>query len=506
MNSRAHILVVDDEDSIRFSFRRFLSDNGYEVTVSANPSEAKTMLGKNIFDVAVVDRLYDSDQDGLDLVRHIRETQSSCQTIMMSAYPSFNSAAEGIRNNIIAYLTKPVNKQTICQVVEEAIQRKEQIKGQHRTEAIFQWLVNGCSIAMAICDQFGNIKFVNCAFERLFGFNINDLRNNCDKFIPELDRQQTKADLASFRRGQSSEGRFTMRFNKQGNLVPVAITYADLSQNSESTTDIIMLIEDKTDIKNKERQLINVQRLENVSHMAAGFCHDFNNYLNVIGANAELMKMKKDGAHPEYKFLANICSAIQSSNGIVRQLIQLGKENETSARIVELNSAVEKIGEMLKSIVTRRIELKVEYSPKPVPVHIIYTQLEQCLMNMVINARDAIMEKISTGYDFGCDTPKITLQVQSVDPAARDSDWKQNNWKGRCGCIHLSDNGIGVAEPIRDMIFDPFFSTKKKDQGTGLGLAMVKTIIENHKGKLQMESQYGKGTTFHIYLPQLNDP
>lgn len=124
----ARILVVDDEESIRFSFQKFLSNTGHEVTVAENTIDAKAILAGNEFDVAIIDRILKDGQNGLDLVKHIREIQPFCEPILISAYPSFRSAAETLQYETVAYLTKPVKQEEICRVVVEAACRSKNKK------------------------------------------------------------------------------------------------------------------------------------------------------------------------------------------------------------------------------------------------------------------------------------------------------------------------------------------------------------------------------------------
>jgi len=125
----ARILVVDDEESIRFSFQRFLSNAGHEVTVAENIIDAGAILSGNEFDVAIIDRILKDGQNGLDLVKHIREIQPFCEPILISAYPSFRSAAEALQYEIFAYLAKPVKQEEVCRVVEKAACRNKKKQG-----------------------------------------------------------------------------------------------------------------------------------------------------------------------------------------------------------------------------------------------------------------------------------------------------------------------------------------------------------------------------------------
>ena len=163
----ARILVVDDEESIRFSFQKFLSNAGHEITVAENIIDARAILSDNEFDVAVIDRILKDGQNGLDLVKHIREVNPFCEPILISAYPNFRSAAETLQYETFAYLTKPVKQEEICRVVEEAACKNKKKKEIEKQLIRAQKLESIDSLAGGFTHDFNNILMLMLGFVEL---------------------------------------------------------------------------------------------------------------------------------------------------------------------------------------------------------------------------------------------------------------------------------------------------------------------------------------------------
>ena len=191
----ARILVVDDEESIRFYFQRLLSNAGHEVTVAENIIAAKAILSGNEFDVAVIDRILKDGENGLDLMKHIRKIQPFCEPILISAYPTFRSAAETLQYETFAYLTKPVKQEDICRVVKEAAYKSETKKDSGHDEKILQSFFDFSPNAIIICDLSCRTKFINPSFTRIFGYEKEEVIGRQITYITGWN--QKKSNLKS---------------------------------------------------------------------------------------------------------------------------------------------------------------------------------------------------------------------------------------------------------------------------------------------------------------------
>ena len=190
----ASILIVDDEESIRFTYKRFLTDAGYDVAVASHFIEAKSLLPANEFEVAIVDRVL-GESNGIELVKHIKEVQPFCEPILISGFPSFKSASETLQYDVFAYLTKPILKKKLCQTVDGAVKKNRIKKESHHNERILQSLFDSSPDAIVISDLSKKTRFVNPAFTRIFGYSKKELIGSFIPYVPEWDKEKTESDF-----------------------------------------------------------------------------------------------------------------------------------------------------------------------------------------------------------------------------------------------------------------------------------------------------------------------
>ena len=383
-----NILVVDDEESIRFSLQRFLTDAGFHVTLASHAAEARQILSRLSFDVAVVDRILPDGQDGVGLVEHIKGAQPFCQTILISAYPSFESAAKSMQCEVFAYLAKPVKRDEICRAVREA----------------------------------------------------------------------------------ASKGRLRRERETRDNSL--------------------------------ETQLFQASAMEAIGQLAGGIAHDFRNLLHVIGGNVELLMKDKKEDQPEYRTLKQIEFVCHKGKQLVRQLLDLCRSQDLHLEVVDLSTMLQKNEAFLREAIPEDIEVEMRLSENLAPVQVDPFQIEQCILNILINARDAIADKESCAKDEGNkEKPKIILATEDVILNEHHSHHYSWVKPGRHLLLSVSDTGIGMDEDVRRRIFDPLFTTKAMGKGTGLGLSTAYKIVKNHRGVIEVDSRPSKGTTFRIFLP-----
>ena len=221
------------------------------------------------------------------------------------------------------------------------------------------------------------------------------------------------------------------------------------------------------------------QRLEAIGRMAAGVAHDFNNLLTAIGGNADLALMDLEDGHKARPFLDEIRGATHRATGVTRQLLAVGRKNPVEPSVLDLNSSVNALCGMLERLIGKDVVLEVRPSEMPALVHADAGLIDQVLLNLAVNARGAMPGG-----------GRLTIGVTVVDRSP-----------GRFGCISVTDTGSGIEAEHLPHIFEPFFTTKQKGEGTGLGLATSYAVIQQHGGRIDVETEVGRGSTFHVYLP-----
>jgi signal transduction histidine kinase/CheY-like chemotaxis protein len=260
---------------------------------------------------------------------------------------------------------------------------------------------------------------------------------------------------------------------------------------------IVVNSRDVTAQKELEAQLRQAQKMEAVGRLAGGVAHDFNNLLLVISGHRELLERSCSGPARLRESLAEIGRAVERAAALNRQLLAFSRRQMLEPKVLDLNSVVAAAGKMLRRLIGEDVRLITKLQPELNPVRADPGQLDQVILNLALNARDAMPQ----GGILQLETREVKLDRVPADRIPPEAP---------CGSryvlLAVSDTGIGMTPEVQARIFEPFFTTKAEGQGTGLGLAVVHGIIEQSGGYLEVVSRPGSGTTFNIYLPAVRGP
>jgi nitrogen-specific signal transduction histidine kinase len=241
-----------------------------------------------------------------------------------------------------------------------------------------------------------------------------------------------------------------------------------------------------------EEQFRQAQKMEALGRLAGGVAHDFNNLLTVLNLSLVLMERQMDPQDPLQTHVQRIDETAQRAASLTKQLLSFSRREVVEPRLLDLNQVVEGLSAMLKRIIGENIEFSTVLAEDLLPVRLDPTQMEQVLMNLVVNARDAMPQggrlQIKTA---GVVLDKLYLEAH---PEATPGEYVM---------LAVSDTGVGMDEEVKSHLFEPFFTTKPRGQGTGLGLSTVFGIVKQNQGHIQVETEPGQGTTFRMYLPQV---
>lgn len=239
-----------------------------------------------------------------------------------------------------------------------------------------------------------------------------------------------------------------------------------------------------------ESELRQAQKMEAIGHMAGGIAHDFNNVLTAILSYASLARRHVTPEHPVYSKLVGIEESSQRAANLTHQLLAFARRQVVAPRTLNLNEVVLNLDKLLRRLINADVELVTLPGQNLSYVKVDPGQMEQVLVNLVVNARDAMPDggKLTIRTDNRVLTAQYAQQHVDVEP-------------GEYVCLSVSDTGTGMSDEVKVRIFDPFFTTKEPGKGTGLGLATCYGIVKQNGGHIQVDSEVGKGTTFHIYLP-----
>ncbi len=247
---------------------------------------------------------------------------------------------------------------------------------------------------------------------------------------------------------------------------------------------------DVTERLNLEAQLRQSQKMDSVGQLAGGIAHDFNNLLTVINGHASLVMAGEKLSPKGAESLKEIAEAGKRASALTRQLMTFSRKQEFHPQVVDLNEVVNNIAKMLRRILGEDVALQVDFAPGLPCIKADLGMIEQVLLNLAVNSRDAMPRGGQLQHQHLAVTLDSAAAQQNPEAAP-----------GRYVCLSFSDTGCGIAPENLGRIFEPFFTTKEMDRGTGLGLATVYGIVKQHQGWITVQSQLGKGTTFQIFIP-----
>jgi PAS domain S-box-containing protein len=358
-----------------------------------------------------------------------------------------------------------------------------------KTEDLYRRIVETTNEGVWIVDAGGILTFVNGRMTRLLGHAEGEL---VGRRILDFVAQESLASLEAILARQEREtGQVELRFAcKDGRdmwaLVDVARLPADPSNS------MVGLVVDMTQRRRLEEQLRQAQKMDAVGNLSGGIAHDFNNILSVILSYSSLMLADLKPGDPMRTDLEEVKRAAERASDLTRQLLAFGRQQMLQPRNLDLNQILIGMEKMLRRILREDTELSLLTSHGLGIAYADAGQLEQVVMNLVVNSRDAMP---SGG--------KITIETANVELDAAYAAVHHDVIPGNYVMLAVTDTGAGMDKATVDRIFEPFFTTKEKGKGTGLGLSMVFGIVKQSKGHIWVYSEPGNGTTFKIYLPRI---
>ena len=378
----------------------------------------------------------------------------------------------------------------IVQDITERKQAEEALRqSEERKAAIFASALD----ALVTIDQTGTVEEWNPAAERIFGYRREEAvgRELAGMIIPPRLREAHRQGMARVLSGGESHVLRRLlempALRADGTEFPVELFITPIQKEPPLFTGFIR---DITGRRRLEEQFRQSQKMEAIGQLAGGVAHDFNNILGVIMGNADLARADLGPAHPGRECLDEIGAAAERAAGLTRQLLLFSRRQVMEPRLLDLNEVVTSLTKMLQRIIGEDVQQQLHLHSRPLTVHADAGMLDQVLMNLVVNARDAMPGG-----------GRLVIETTERELTAADAAAIPDAAPGRYACLRVTDSGCGIAPADLARIFEPFFTTKEVGKGTGLGLATVFGIVKQHGGALQVESEPGRGTAFQILLP-----
>lgn len=390
-----------------------------------------------------------------------------------------------------------IGKETHIQALVRDITKRKKIEEQLMYERErYSFLVDRMPFGMVLIDnkdKKGKFLYINKEWVNIFGYppdEIPDGKTWFQKAYPDENYRKTVIemwikDMKNIKLGERVPRIFNVTC-KDGSAKVVNLTTVLVENDLLITTAY-----DITDYKKTEEQFLQAQKMEAVGRLAGGVAHDFNNMLTVILGHANLGMLELDSSHPLYQRFNEIKKAAERSSELTKNLLAFARKQAIDPKVLNINTAIEDMLKMLLRLIGENIDLKWLPGKDIWPTIFDPVQLTQVVINLVVNARDAIP-----------DVGRITIETKNV---VLDELYCKNHlgfYPGEYVMLAISDNGVGMTKDVLEHIFEPFYTTKDKEKGSGLGLSTVYGIVKQNKGFINAYSEPKKGTTFKIYLPR----
>jgi two-component system cell cycle sensor histidine kinase/response regulator CckA len=499
MSDRPRILLLEDDIADAKLSLRELARAGFEVDseIISTSKEFTERLQSRRFDLILADyRL--PDWTGLEALRWLRNSGIDTPFILVTGTLGDDLAIECIKEGATDYVLKEkLNRlpQACRRALEEERTRAERDRAERElreSEEQYRLLFDTNPLPMWVFDR-ETLAFlaVNEAAVRHYGFSrreffamtIKDMRPQED--IPDLLRETSRPN------GGLSLPKVWRHRKKDGTVIDVEIASDALPFRGRQAE--LVLAHDITEAKRLEEQFRQAQKMEAIGRLAGGVAHDFNNMLSVILGYSELLQEGFE-AGPARKGIDQIKSAAERAASLTRQLLAFSRQQVLAPRVLNLNAVVDNLGKMLRHMIGEDIDLVFTLGGSLGNVRADLVQVEQILMNLAVNARDAMPQ----GGKLIIETSNAELDAMfaSTHPSVRPGSYV---------LLAVSDTGCGMDQNTIQRIYEPFFTTKAPGKGTGLGLSMVYGAVNQSGGSIWAYSQPGKGTTFKIYLPRVDE-
>lgn len=371
------------------------------------------------------------------------------------------------------------------------------LTAQRRADALLRSIVDAALDGILTVDSSGIIRSFNRASTAIFGYEATEaIGRQADILLSLTDEDglpSRAGELPTFLSRQSTGSREVTGRRKDGSQFPLELRVSEFELDNER--HFTVLARDITERRELEAQLRQAQKMEAVGQLAGGIAHDINNLLTVISGYSDFILGSLAPGDRLEPMLTEIRQAGERAAALTRQLLAFSRQQVMEPRVLDLNSLILNTERMLQRLIGEDVRLTTQLSPGLKPIKADPGQIDQVLMNLAINARDAMRHG-----------GRLVIETRNVQ---LDSDFVSAHsglTPGEYVMVSVSDNGSGMSAQVRSRVFEPFFTTKEVGQGTGLGLAVVHGIVNQNGGRILVASKEGVGTVFTLYFPVAGEP
>jgi len=490
--SRTGILIVEDEGIVARDIERQLADLGYEpLGIAVTGEDAIALAGRLRPRLVLMDIHLAGEMDGIAAAAAIRAA-FGIPCVLLTAYATDEVVDRAKLAEPLGYVIKPFDQQSLRATIEIALHKDAIDVRIRQSESRYRAVVESAQDAIVTADVQGNLVGWSPSATRLFGYSdVEALGQPMAMLIPARHQDALRAGM---RRLQSADEAGTLGQTREmtGRRKDGSEVQLELSLAAWGTAEgwfVTGMMRDITERKALEGQFLQAQKMEAVGLLAGGVAHEVNNLLTVMLGYTEVLA---EGLHSETdrSAAAKVIKAGHRAAAITKQLLAYSRKRVVRTSVVDVNTVVADVSQLLAPLIGERIHLSVVAEPDLPAVRVDAGQIEQVLMNLTMNARDAMP-----------DGGRLTIATEDVELDGTATFLMGPAVPGRYVRVSVVDTGVGMTEETRRRAVDPFFTTKDVGKGSGLGLSTVYGIVKQSSGYLGIDSEPGRGSTFSVYLP-----
>ena len=491
MIETGRVLVIDDDPGTCHTISDVLELHGHAVESATAGYAGLERLTATPVDAAIVDiRL--PDISGLDLLRAIRASSPDTEVIFITGHGSVATAVEAVNGAAFSYLTKPFEMPQLVAALEKALEKRRLGRALRDSEARYRALVEGSIQGLSIHRGFA-IEFANASLAAMFGYAGppeligRDLR----VLVAPDEIPRVEGYAAACQEGGPAPPRYEFQgVRRDGTLIWVETLMSVTSWRHG--TALLATFVDVTERKRLEDHLRQSQKMEAIGRLAGGVAHDFNNLLTVISGRAQIERARPELSEPSRRNVDLIAEAASRASTLTKQLLAFSRKQVLQPRVLDVDIVVAGMEPLLRRLIGEDIDLVTATEPGLGRVRADPGQLEQVVLNLAVNARDAMPRG-----------GRLTVETANAELDEAYARQQADVHPGPYVILAVSDTGVGMDAETRAHLFEPFFTTKGVGEGTGLGLATVYGIVKQSGGHITAYSESGRGTTIKIYLPRV---
>ena len=535
------VLIADDLEQNRYLLEALLKGHGYEVLSAANGEEALKIARTEPVDMIVTDILMPV-MDGFTLCREWKNDPTLTQIpfiFFTATYTDNKDSDFGLSLGADKFLVKPMEPDQLMAAIEDTFRQsargrgpvealpeegvylqkynqalirkledkmlqlekanrhlEDEVQVRRQTEVQllrFKTAIENTAEAIILTDPQGAIEYVNPAFEATTGYKKEDVWGQNPNILKsglhgrEFYQQLWETILA----GKNWQGHLTNK-TKTGKVIEFEATVSPIPDEIGKLSGFVSVMRDVTRQMAMEKQLVQSQKMEAIGTLAGGIAHDFNNILSAIIGYTQIAMFDCEAEGKVGQNLNSVLAACERAKHLVQQILTFSRKTERTRVMMDLVPVIKESQKFLRASIPATIEIRLDLDPSPCFVQADSIQIQQIILNLCTNAVYAMRDE---GGVLAIRLRKIELDEISIK--------KFGNLKpGRYLLLSISDSGCGMDKETISRIFEPFYTTKERGEGTGLGLSVAHGIVQSHEGFIDVYSERGKGTTFKVYLPE----